>query len=206
MRLNAFELWIHWAGGVAAAVFFGASLWGLWHSLRRPRGRSVGYGDRVLRLPFYFVIGIGFLTVTILLWRPLPLALPAPTRVITLLIGVLLYFPGLALWFWGRYTLGEMFNVSSGFGAQLYADQRLITSGPYAIVRHPMYLGVVMAAWGALLIYQTWATVYIAIAFLGLFLRARREEQALAAEFGADWEAYCRRVPAWIPRFLTSLK
>jgi protein-S-isoprenylcysteine O-methyltransferase Ste14 len=33
----------------------------------------------------------------------------------------------------------------------------------------------------------------------GLTIRARREEVALAVEFGADWATYCRRVPAWLP-------
>jgi protein-S-isoprenylcysteine O-methyltransferase Ste14 len=41
----------------------------------------------------------------------------------------------------------------------------------------------------------------MAVGFVGLILRARREEQALAAEFGAEWDAYCHMVPAWIPRF-----
>jgi protein-S-isoprenylcysteine O-methyltransferase Ste14 len=94
-----------------------------------------------------------------------------------------------------------MFNVSSGFGVQLYADQRLITRGPFAIVRHPMYLGVLIAALGAILIYRTWTPVFAALNFLGLIYRARREEQILAAEFGEQWAAYCRNVPAWIPRF-----
>ncbi|MEK7325043.1 MAG: isoprenylcysteine carboxylmethyltransferase family protein, partial [Chloroflexota bacterium] len=86
------------------------------------------------------------------------------------------------------------------FGAQLYADQRLIVRGPFAIVRHPMYLGVLIAALGAIPIYQTWTSVFVALNFLGLIFRARREEQTLAAEFGEQWEAYCRSVPAWIPR------
>jgi protein-S-isoprenylcysteine O-methyltransferase Ste14 len=34
-----------------------------------------------------------------------------------------------------------------------------------------------------------------------LFLRARREEQALAAEFGGQWQDYCKHVPAFLPRF-----
>jgi len=46
-----------------------------------------------------------------------------------LVAGGLLFYSGLALWFWGRRALGEMFNVSSGFGAQLYADQRLMRCG-----------------------------------------------------------------------------
>lgn len=202
MELDTLEMWIRWLGGAAAAAFFGAALFGLWRSIRRPRGRAVGHGARVLRPFFYLLIGVGFTFVSILLWRPLPLTLPAPIRAVALALGGALFFSGLALWFWGRRTLGEMFDVSCALGAQLYADHRLITTGPFACVRHPMYLGVLMTAWGALLIYQTWANVFAAIAFLGLFLRARREEQALAAGFGAEWEAYCRKVPAWIPRFV----
>jgi protein-S-isoprenylcysteine O-methyltransferase Ste14 len=84
-------------------------------------------------------------------------------------------------------------------GAQLFADQQLVTSGPYNIVRHPMYVGLILAALGALLVYATWTTVYFAAFAPFLMMRARREEQVLAAEFGEKWAEYCRRVPALIP-------
>jgi protein-S-isoprenylcysteine O-methyltransferase Ste14 len=115
-------------------------------------------------------------------------------------LGVVLYFPGLAFVLWGRLTLGRLYNVSTSLGAPLYTDHRLITHGPFAIVRHPMYLGIGAAAVGGLMIYRTWTLVFLAVNFLGLAVRARREEQALVAEFGEEWRAYCRRVPAWIPR------
>lgn len=93
-----------------------------------------------------------------------------------------------------------MFGPSTGFGVRLQAGHRLITSGPYALVRHPMYLAVITAGIGGLLLYRTWAMLAFAVAMFGLTVRAHREEEALAAEFGAAWEAYCRRVPAWLPR------
>jgi protein-S-isoprenylcysteine O-methyltransferase Ste14 len=93
-----------------------------------------------------------------------------------------------------------MYFVSTGFGAQLFSDHQLVTGGPFAIVRHPMYVGLITAAFGSLLIYQTWTTLAFAVFALFLLLRARREEQALAAEFGEQWQDYCRRVPAFIPR------
>lgn len=71
------------------------------------------------------------------------------------LLGVLIFFPSLALYLFGMRTLGTMFGVSSGFGVHLYADHRLITSGPYSVVRHPMYVAVICAGVGGLLIYRT---------------------------------------------------
>lgn len=93
-----------------------------------------------------------------------------------------------------------MFGVSSGFGVHLYADHRLITSGPYSVIRHPMYVAVICAGVGGLLIYRTWAMLFFAVNMFGLIVRARREERALAQKFGPIWEEYKRQVPGWIPK------
>ena len=63
-----------------------------------------------------------------------------------------------------------------------------------------MYLGLQMAAVGGLLIYWTWTLAFVTVNFLALVVSARREEEALAAEFGEQWEVYCHQVPAWMPR------
>jgi protein-S-isoprenylcysteine O-methyltransferase Ste14 len=57
-------------------------------------------------------------------------------------------------------------------------------------------LGVV----GALLICRTWTIVFILVHCLVFVICARREEEALAAEFGPEWQEYRRRVPGWIPQ------
>ncbi|MGA9348081.1 MAG: isoprenylcysteine carboxylmethyltransferase family protein [Anaerolineae bacterium] len=202
MRLDIVEWWVHWAGAVATSVCLIAALAGMARGLRRPRGRTTGLARRVLRLPAYLLIGVLFFGPCFLLWRPLPLALSASARAVALALGALLCFPGLALYLWARLTLGEMYNVSSSMGAQLYADHRLVTHGPFAFVRHPMYLGIILASAGGLLIYRTWTLLFTIVTFLGLVLRAWREEQALAAEFGERWEEYCWQVPGWIPRIL----
>jgi len=199
--LDAVEQWVRWAGAAAMAVSLGAALAGMAHGLRRPRGRATGRAREALGWPFYLLIGVPYFGLCFLLWRPLPLALPVAARAAALALGTCLCFPGLALYLWARRAMGEMYNVSSGlFGVQLYADHRLVTHGPFAIVRHPMYLGIILASVGGLLIYRTWTFVFVALSFLGLTLRARREEHALAAEFGEEWEAYCKRVRGWGPR------
>lgn len=202
VRLEIVEWWVRWAGAVAAFVCLIAALAGIARGLRRPRGRTTGLARRVLRLPAYLLISIAYFGTWFFLWRPLPLTLSTLARIVALALGALLYFPALALYLWARLTLGKMYNVSSSLGAQLYADHRLVTHGPFALVRHPMYLGIILASTGGLLIYRTWTLVFTTVTFLDLVLRARREEQALADEFGEQWEEYCQRVPGWIPRIL----
>jgi protein-S-isoprenylcysteine O-methyltransferase Ste14 len=202
MRLDIVEWWVRWVGAVALAVFLGTTFVGLWRGMRRPRKRMTGLARKVMQPLAYLLIGIAYFGTWFILWRQLPLALSPPARIVALTLGALLYFPGLALYLWAWLTLGEMYNVSTSFGAQLYTEHRLIIKGPYSFVRHPMYLGVLAAALGGLLIYQTWTALFVIATFLSLLRRAQHEEQALAAEFSEQWGEYCRRVPGWMPCFL----
>jgi protein-S-isoprenylcysteine O-methyltransferase Ste14 len=197
--LNTPELWLGRIGGVAGLATLAFAIWHMLHSVGRPAGRQTGVGARFLRTPLLALATLLFAVGMVWLWRPLPLALPGAVRIASLALGALLYFPSLGLYLWGLRTLGAMFAPSSGFGVRLHAGHRLITAGPYAFVRHPMYLAVIIAGIGGLLLYRTWAMLLFAAAMFGLTVRARREERALAAEFGADWEAYRRCVPAWLP-------
>lgn len=195
------ETGLRFLGGMLAFVTLGVLLYSIWRGTQRQAGRTVGRQAAWLRSPlFYLAASALFFWLSWLGWLPLPVSLFPLTRTIMLISGALLYLPGLALVLWGRLALGRNYFVSTGLGAQLFADQQLVTGGPYAFVRHPMYVGLALAAWGALLIYLTWTTVYFAVFAPLLFLRARREEQALAGEFGEQWQAYCKRVPAFWPR------
>ncbi len=198
--MNSLARWVGLAGAAAAIVTLGIVLFGLWRGKRRPKGRSTGIARWMLRGPVYLIIGVLFFGTGFLLWRPIPLSLAPLASLLMLVFGTPLYFSGLALVLWGRLTLGKMYDVSSSLGAHLYTDHQLVTNGPYAFVRHPMYLGIMMASLGGLLVYRMWTLLFFSIVFLGLTIRAKREEQALAAEFGEQWETYCQQVPAWIPR------
>ncbi len=211
MRLGNIERAIQWAGAAGAVVSAVAVYSGVIQGASKARAEETENIPDIAQ-PFLrgsaqiygpsSVLAIGLLY---LLWRPIYRGIPAPARAILLAIGSLLYFPGLALMLWGRLTMKDMHNVSTDFGSQLYADHRLITGGPFALMRHPMYVGGMMAEVGALLLYRTWATLLITINVPLLPMRARREEDLLASRFGAEWTEYSRRVPMWIPR-LAGLK
>jgi isoprenylcysteine carboxyl methyltransferase (ICMT) family protein YpbQ len=202
MDLYTIERWIGWAGAAAIVALTIVVLIGFGRGRRRVQGRASGAGLRFLRLPMwaYLLIILIYAGLCYLLWRPLPLSWSPAAQVTALVIGSLLYFPSLGLILWARHTMGEMYNISLTTGAQLYAGHRLISRGPFAIIRHPMYAGAMLGVTGALLIYHTWTIVFILVHCLVFFVRAGREEEALAAEFGEEWMAYSKRVPGWIPR------
>jgi len=198
------EILIHWLGGLFAFSVLGILLYGVWKGTHRQPGRTVGLKGASLRSPvFYFVASTFFFGIAWLGWIPLPIKFSAWSRTALLVAGALFYFSGLALLLWGRLTLGKDYFVSTGLGAQLFKDQTLVTAGPYAYVRHPMYLGLMLAAVGSLFIYMTWTTLYFACMSPLILMRSRREEEALAAEFGDRWREYCQHVPGFIPHIPT---
>lgn len=196
------ETLLHGVGGGFAYTIFFILLYGIWRGTRQPAGRMSGAAASWLRsMAFYGLASILFLAISIYFWKPLPLSFSTGARWVFLVIGSILYFPGLGLLLWGRLVLGKMYFVSTSMGAQLFKGHRLVTRGPFAYIRHPMYTGLVAAALGSLVLYHTWTTLAFAFFAPFVLLRARREEAALAAEFGEEWARYCKRVPAFLPRF-----
>lgn len=94
-------------------------------------------------------------------------------------------------------TLGKQWNIK----AQIIEGHELITTGPYKIVRHPIY----SALFGLLIvtgysITQLWAFIIaIVLYFIGTIFRTRVEEQLLIQHFGDQYEKYKKKVPALIP-------
>ncbi len=205
MTIENIETILRRLGGVLAYVTLAIVLYGVWRGTQRPAGRTIGRMGRFLRSPwFYLVSSALFFGISIIGWVPVPLTILQQARLWALGLGSFLVFTGLSLTLASRLALGKNYFVSTGFGAQLFQGHQLVTSGPFAIVRHPMYAGIILAAFGSLLLYHTWTTVMFACFAPLLVFRARREEAALAVEFGEQWQAYCRRVPAFFPRIRLS--
>ena len=207
MTLEWVESLVRWLGGLLAYTTLAVLLYGIWRGTRRKAGRTTGPTGVWLRSGwFYLITSALYCGVCFLGWIPLSLAVSPTARTWMLAIGALLYFPGLSLALWARLTLGKNYFVSTGLGVQLFADHQLVTSGPFAIIRHPLYAGIILASLGSLLLYATWTTLFLACFAPLTAYRARREEIALAAEFGEGWLEYCKRVPKWIPRLSRRIK
>ncbi len=199
--MDTLEKWTRKVGLGAVFATLAILLWGVWRGARRAVGSASGHTPKALRTrTFYFLASVGYFGFCYRLWQPLSPLQSRLARVVAYILGVIFFFPGLALVLWGRLTLAQLYNVSSSFGAQLFADHRLVSHGPFAYLRHPMYLGILFIGVGGIFLYRTWTFVFLLLHFPALALRARREEQALSEQFGAQWKAYCQAVPGWIPR------
>ncbi len=97
-------------------------------------------------------------------------------------------------------TLGKQWT----YEARVIQGHELITQGPYAVVRNPIYLGMfgLMVATG--LAYSIWWALCgaILVFLLGNRIRIRAEEKLLREAFGERFDDYARRVPAFFPRHL----
>jgi protein-S-isoprenylcysteine O-methyltransferase Ste14 len=143
----------------------------------------VGSGDRIglFALPFA-VVGV---LLNVLVPSVFSVGRPAPS--LRLVLAVVLA-AGIAIWAWSVVLI--LIKVPRG---------ELITRGPYAWVKHPLYTSVgllVLPAGGFLLHSSLGALLGVAL-YLGSRLFAPEEERFLAKTFGATWDDYLKRV--WLP-------
>lgn len=103
---------------------------------------------------------------------------------------------GFAFCWWARIHLGALWSA----GVARKEGHRVVDTGPYAIVRHPIYAGAILAgfAWAAVRARPMAFALAIAFAvFIGI--KARYEERFLREELGGDYDEYSKRVPRLVP-------
>jgi protein-S-isoprenylcysteine O-methyltransferase Ste14 len=108
------------------------------------------------------------------------------------LIGV-----GFLFAWWARIWLGSLWSGQ----VTVKADHRVVDTGPYAIVRHPIYTGILFSIYATAALKGTVLGIAGALLItLGIWMKARLEENWLRQELGAsDYDAYRRRVPMLMP-------
>jgi protein-S-isoprenylcysteine O-methyltransferase Ste14 len=111
-------------------------------------------------------------------------------------VGAALTCLGLAFSIWARQHIGRYWSGS----VSIRADHQLIRTGPYSLIRHPIYTGILVGLAGTLLADGHYAAI---VAFLivlaGLTWKALREEHLLAGEFGPAFEEHKRHTGFYLP-------
>jgi len=144
-----------------------------------PRSDGKGFTLRARRLRLTWLLALPFLAVS----RPTPRLL---------LAGALLSALGLVL--------------RAAAAGHILKDRVLATQGPYALVRHPLYLGSFLAGTGlALAAGRWWITPLFMVLFVWLYRdTVAAEDEALRTRFGEPYERYRAAVPAVLPRVPTT--
>jgi len=93
--------------------------------------------------------------------------------------------------------LGRQLRILAG----LYPDHELIRTGPYGMVRHPVYLSMFLLMLATGLLLARWPLLLLAVALFiaGTEIRISAEEGLLRERFGKEFEDYTRKVPAYLP-------
>jgi len=194
-QINYDAWWIWYVTWLAAVVFSART--------RVQNGRDAFSPGRLL-------FGVGFILILVpsSFWRRMPggasaTALARPLWAASDLVnGVLfgLVLMGFAFCWWARLHLGRLW---SGF-TTLKEGHYIVSTGPYGIVRHPIYSGILFSA---LMSVGLNADILAALGFvcatLGLAIIARIEERFLREQLGAGaYGAYAARVPMLVPKWL----
>jgi protein-S-isoprenylcysteine O-methyltransferase Ste14 len=177
----------------------GALLWGAflvsWYAAMAWTARAVARTSILSRARDYLFYVIGFA----LLFTPrarAPGLWENPALIAYGLLG--LEIAGFAFAWWARIHLGRLW---SGM-ITLREGHRVIESGPYGLVRHPIYTGFLAAAWAfALLVASPAALLGAAVLTAQMAWKAAREEAFLRQELGrTQYDAYAARTPMLVPR------
>lgn len=122
-----------------------------------------------------------------------------PVSLATFWIGAALTVAGLLFTVWARLCIGANWSRS----VTIKQDHELITSGPYRLVRHPIYTGLLLAFLGsAIAITQYRGLVALVLVFISLWYKLRLEERWMREQFGESYDAYSRHTSALVPGIL----
>ena len=114
-------------------------------------------------------------------------------------IGSSLTGGGLLFTVWARLHLGKNWSGT----VTIKKDHQLVTNGPYAIVRHPIYMGLLLAFLGSALALGEWrGVVAFVLVAAALWRKLRFEERWMREQFGQVYQEYAQRVPALVPFLL----
>jgi protein-S-isoprenylcysteine O-methyltransferase Ste14 len=186
------------AGGAPEVAFWvllsgwllGEGVWALRTTMRDPETRDAT--EPLLTAALVGGIGLGIF----LAFEVPSLDLPGP-RWWPPVAGFVVFATGLAFRVWAIRTLGRFFIYTVRVGE----DHRVVDDGPYRLVRHPSYTGLLMGALGVGIALDNWLSMPACLlpALTGFTIRLLSEERTLAAELGEPYRAYATRTKRLVP-------
>jgi protein-S-isoprenylcysteine O-methyltransferase Ste14 len=190
--------WLVYNARPRPTILISAGLWLTYNFIvsiglrKRPDAKSAE--SRKSRAVHEFLLLAGL----VLLFTPIPGLTGhfVPDTLMTAAIGLGIQLAGMLFYFWSRTYLGRLWSGQ----IVIMQDHRLIETGPYRLLRHPLYTGFIgMFVGTAIVSGQYHALVGIALCIIAYARKIRLEEAALREEFGEEFDAYRQKRWAFIP-------
>jgi len=111
--------------------------------------------------------------------------------------GLILGLASLMLWTWAQAALGKQWSTN----LQLRKEHLLVATGPYALIRHPIYTA--MFGWGIGVALLTANILFALLALamaIGILIRVPKEEQMMSGEFGQEYKKYMKKTGRFFPK------
>jgi len=166
---------------------------------------AAAWSDRALKRPptrhqivYRVLAGLGAVLLFGMYRHPLRVEMilwSTPTAIAWSMAAIVLI--GLAFTWWARIHLGRLWSSS----VTRKADHHVVDTGPYSIVRHPIYTGIILASIATAALRGT-AVAWLGVAAMttGWVIKARLEEEFLREQLGPEnYGEYARRVPMLVP-------
>jgi protein-S-isoprenylcysteine O-methyltransferase Ste14 len=124
-----------------------------------------------------------------------------PRSIALMIVSVALTWAGIGLALWARTHLGQYWSGR----ITIKEDHKLIRTGPYARLRHPIYSGLDVAVIGSALAIDHWRCMLgVCVIILGFWIKAKREEAMLSGQFGAAFDEHRRYTGFLLPKLTRS--
>ncbi len=189
--------WILFAGVLAMRGYFSVRVRRAGERVMPDREaiRREGQGLFVVRVLMFFLLLVWLVIYAINPGRTEFLSIPFPGWLRWL--GFALGLVSLGFWVWTQMALGKEWSPQ----LQVRREHHLVTTGPYARIRHPLYTAMIGYGIGVALVTANWVFVVLTgLAIAGLAARVPKEEKMMIEEFGEEYRAYMRRTGRFFPK------
>ena len=179
--------------GFWAAWLLLIAVWGLLARKTKTAARDTSSATRrvlsaTIATGYFLLCGVGNL-------GPLNRTLGSPS-LIAAIVGLSLTWVAILFAIWARLTLGDNWSAKP----MVKEKHKLVTSGPYALARHPIYTGMLLAAAGTGAAEGQWRDLAgVLLILLAFVLKIRQEEQLMMETFPDTYPEYRKRVKAILP-------
>ena len=175
---------------------FGYSLIVLLWAMTDPRSSKERFRDYFLSKHTLYYLGqlivYGLIIVNIMYYPYLLM----PDNYVLTIVGIASYLAGFVLLVWAKLTMKLVWGMPGQHSIK--RQNRLVTNGPFALTRNPIYLGILFIGTGYFLSLRSYFIILLVPVFLRFYLATLKEEKLLEKYFGRKYLQYKRDVPRFL--------